>query len=460
MLLTNPVVVSVILLVVLCLLKLNVMLSLIVAAIVAGAFAGMPLFVFDPGSWQDKYLSALPFFASEGEGIISTFIGGMGSMAETSLAYILIGAFAFAIGKSGLITILAKKVQKIVGHNKYAFIFLIAFISIFSQNLLPVHISFIPILIPPLLGLMNKLKIDRRAVASALCFGLKAPYISIPAGFGLIFHRLIATNMTEFGLPTTTADTGRVMWIGGLSMLIGLIFVVFVLYGKDREYKDIPVPGVKSLDEDVYMTKEAVGALIAAICMLIMQIITTNLPLSALVGIIVLLITRSIKWNEIDEMINGGLDLMAFIAFVMLIAGGFANVLNTSGAVIDLVETTASMMEGASLAVSAFVLLLIGLLITMGIGTSFGTIPVVASIYVPLAQQLGFSQSAIILLIGVAAALGDAGSPASDSTMGPTSGLNADGQHDHIWDTCVPTFIAFDVFLIIGGVIGSVLLSI
>ena len=43
--------------------------------------------------------------------------------------------------------------------------------------------------------------------------------------------------------------------------------------------------------------------------------------------------------------------------------------------------------------------------------------------------------------------------------MGPTSGLNADGQHDHIMDTCVPTFIAFDVFLVIGGVIGSVLLS-
>lgn len=459
MLLTNPVVISVILLVVLCMLKLNVMLSLIIAAIVAGAFAGMPLFVFESGSWQAHYLGGLPIFATEGEGIISTFIGGMGTMAETSLSYILIGAFAYAIGKSGLINFLGKMIQRIVGDKKFRFIFLIAFISIFSQNLLPVHIAFIPILIPPLLGLMNKLKIDRRAIATALCFGLKAPYVSIPVGFGLIFHNLIATNMTEFGINTTTADTAKVMWIAGLSMLIGLIFVVFALYGKDREYEDRPVPGIKSLDEEVHFTKEAKGALIAAICMLIMQIITRSLPLSALVGIIFLLITRSIKWKEIDEMINGGLDLMAFIAFVMLIAGGFANVLNTSGAVIDLVETTAAMMEGASLVVCALVLLFIGLLITMGIGTSFGTIPVVASIYVPLAQQLGFSKSAIILLIGVAAALGDAGSPASDSTMGPTSGLNADGQHDHIWDTCVPTFIAFDVFLIIGGVIGSIILS-
>ena len=459
MLLFNPVVVSVLLLVVLCMLKLNVLLSLLLAGIVAGLTAGMPLWVFDPVSWQGTYLGALPGFATEGDGIISTIIGGMGSMAETALAYILIGMFAYSIGKSGLITILAQKVSKIVGNNKFFFIFLIAFISIFSQNLLPVHISFIPILIPPLLGLMNKLKIDRRAIASALCFGLKAPYISIPAGFGLIFHNIIASNMTDAGMPTTVDDTQKVMWIGGLSMLIGLIFVVFVLYGKDRNYDDVEIPGIVSLDTEVHMTPQAWGALVAAIAMLAVQIVTTNLPFSALVGIIFLLITRSIKWKEIDEMVNGGLDLMAFIAFVMLIAGGFANVLNTSGAVVNLVNDTASLMEGASLVVSAVVLLAIGLVITMGIGTSFGTIPVVAAIYVPLAQQLGFSKSAIILLIGIAAALGDAGSPASDSTMGPTSGLDADGQHDHIWDTCVPTFIAFDVFLVIGGVIGSVLLS-
>ena len=48
---------------------------------------------------------------------------------------------------------------------------------------------------------------------------------------------------------------------------------------------------------------------------------------------------------------------------------------------------------------------------------------------------------ATVAIVGVAAALGDAGSPASDSTLGPTSGLNMDGKHDHIWDSVVPTFI-------------------
>lgn len=64
----------------------------------------------------------------------------------------------------------------------------------------------------------------------------------------------------------------------------------------------------------------------------------------------------------------------------------------------------------------------------------------------------------MILLIGVAAALGDAGSPASDSTLGPTSGLNVDGQHNHVWDTCVPTFIFYDIPLFIAGVIGAMMI--
>lgn len=61
--------------------------------------------------------------------------------------------------------------------------------------MIPVYIAFIPILIPPLLGLFDQLKLDRRAVATALTFGLKASYIMIPAGFGLIFLGIIRDEM-------------------------------------------------------------------------------------------------------------------------------------------------------------------------------------------------------------------------------------------------------------------------
>ena len=110
---------------------------------------------------------------------------------------------------------------------------------------------------------------------------------------------------------------------------------------------------------------------------------------------------------------------------------------------------------GGSKIIAAVVITLIGLLVTMGIGTSFGTVPVLAVLFVPLCENIGFSSSATILLMSAAAALGDAGSPASDTTLGPTSGLSADGQHDHIWDTCVPTFLHFNIPLMIGAIIGA-----
>ncbi|MEB2494922.1 Na+/H+ antiporter NhaC family protein, partial [Peribacillus frigoritolerans] len=107
---------------------------------------------------------------------------------------------------------------------------------------------------------------------------------------------------------------------------------------------------------------------------------------------------------------------------------------------------------------AAFLMLVIGLLVTMGIGSSFSTIPILTTIFVPLCIQLGFSPMATIAIIGTAGALGDAGSPASDSTLGPTSGLNADGQHHHIWDTCVPTFLHYNIPLLIFGFIAAITL--
>ncbi|MGG5828725.1 sodium:proton antiporter, partial [Aeromonas salmonicida] len=45
-------------------------------------------------------------------------------------------------------------------------------VSVASQNLIPVHIAFIPILIPPLLHVMAKMNIDRRQVACVITFCL------------------------------------------------------------------------------------------------------------------------------------------------------------------------------------------------------------------------------------------------------------------------------------------------
>lgn len=433
--LTNPVVLSVLVMTVLCLLKMNVLIALILAALTGGVLSGMSL----------------------GDSI-GTLIGGMGGNAETALSYILLGALAVAIGKTGVADILAKKIGNIVEDRRSTFVLLIAGVACFSQNLIPVHIAFIPILIPPLISVMNKLKIDRRAVASALTFGLKAPYVMLPVGFGLIFHNIVRDALIDNGMPVETNMIWKSMLLPGIGMIIGLFIAVLISYRKPREYKDIEL--VKSDTKhsaNEGMSKEHIGALLGAIVAFAIQIITESLPLGAIAGLAIMMIFGAFKWKELDEMLSGGIGLMGFIAFVMLVASGYGAVIRATGGVESLVEAASGMM-GGSKAIAAFLMLLIGLIITMGIGTSFGTVPIIATIFVPLCMALGFSPAATICLVGTAGALGDAGSPASDSTLGPTAGLNVDGQHDHIWDTCVPTFIHYNIPLLIFGTIAALIL--
>ena len=170
-----------------------------------------------------------------------------------------------------------------------------------------------------------------------------------------------------------------------------------------------------------------------------------------------MLLTKVVTWSSIDKMLDRGIGMMGYIAFVMLVAAGYGEVIRQSGGIEDLVASIVDLV-GNTPFLAAVGMILVGLFITLGIGTSFGTIPIIAAIYVPLALELGFSGPATILLVGTAAALGDAGSPASDSTLGPTAGLNVDGQHDHIQDTVIPTFLHYNTALILFGLVGASIL--
>src|SRR5690625_5953952 len=97
--------------------------------------------------------------------------------------------------------------------------------------------------------------------------------------------------------------------------------------------------------------------------------------------------------------------MMGVIAFVMLVASGYGNILKEVGAVDALVEVSSGFLETSSQASIAFVLLLVGLVVTIGIGSSFGTIPILAALYVQIRMTAGFSPMASAILIGTAGAL-------------------------------------------------------
>ena len=432
--LLNPVVVSVILLCILCVCKINVLLAIMISAIVAGIAGHIRL-----------------------TDIMHIFIGGMGGNSETALSYILLGAFAASMTHTGLAPLLAKKIGRVIKSNKYLLIAILTGIAILSQNLIPVHIAFIPILIPTLLHIMNKLKIDRRAVACALAYGLKTPYIVIPAGFGLIFQGLLADNMTQNGITVAKSDIWHYTWFWGIAMTVGLLISVFVSYRKPREYQNCVVAGLdEENDECLKFNKNHYITMVAALMTLIVQLWTNSLPLGALVGLGIIFGTKAVDHNKMDKLINEGIGMMGYVAFVMLVAAGFAFVLKETGGVETLVSAITPFMAGSKL-IAAALMLFVGLFVTMGIGTSFGTIPILAVLYVPVCISLGFSLPSSVIVIAAAAALGDAGSPASDTTLGPTAGLNADGQHNHIWDTCIPTFLHYNIPLIIFALLSVII---
>lgn len=425
---SNPVVISVIFLCVLCLCRINVLLSLIISAVVGGLTAHISL--------------------SE---IMKIFTNGMGANSETALSYILLGAFAASMTHTGLAPILAKKIAKIIKTKKYLLIFILTLMAVLSQNLIPVHIAFIPILIPPLLTVMNKLKIDRRSVACALAFGLKAPYIVIPAGFGLIFQGLISENLVQNGVDIAKSEIWKYGSIIGLGMFIGYLTAIFISYKKSREYQTVEITQEINTEE-IKLTKNHYITMLAAIITLIIQLWTNSLPLGALVGLTVIFGFRAIDHDKTDKLINEGVGLMGYVAFIMLVAAGYAAVIKATGGIDNLIDFISPYMLSNKL-LAAVLMLFIGLFVTMGIGTSFGTIPILAVLYIPVCIKLGFSIPSTTILLMSAAALGDAGSPASDTTLGPTSGLNADGQHNHIWDTCIPTFLHYNTSIIISTII-------
>lgn len=429
----NPAIVSIILLCILCLKNVNVLLAIIISTLVAGLLSGMDI-----------------------DSVMSVFINGMGGNSETALSYILLGAFAATMAHSGFTNKISETISKIISGRKYILILILALIAIASQNIVPIHIAFIPIIIPPLLPLMNELKIDRRVIASVLAFGLKMPYITLPVGFGLIFQNLIADNMVQNGVQVLREDIWKSTLVLGLAMLVGLVVSLFV-YRKSRIYEDreliVPINETNSCNKNTFLI-----VLIAAIITFTVQLLTHSLPLGALFGLGVIFSCKVISKDKMDHMMNEGIYMMGYIAFIMLVAAGFAAVLKSSGAIDVLVNSTLSILP-ENIILTSLLILLLGLFITIGIGTSFGTIPILAVLFVPICVKMGFNTQQIVVLLAAAAALGDAGSPASDTTLGPTAGLNADGQHNHIYDTCIPTFLHYNIALILFALLGIYLLG-
>ncbi|MCG6659861.1 Na+/H+ antiporter family protein [Halomonas campisalis] len=447
----NAIVLAILVMVCLSLARVSVVFALITASLVGGLYAGMPL----------------------GE-ILDAFNDGLGNGATIALSYAVLGAFAVALSRSGVTEMLSSRairglsLDEDSGNRRLVTLTLLGALlaaAVSSQNLIPVHIAFIPVLVPPLLKLMNHLDLDRRVAACVITFGITAPYMLLPVGFGSIFlNDILLANLNEsgaaLGLEVTRQMVPMAMVIPIGGMALGLAVAVLFSYRKPRHYEDrdlahgdeTPAEAARHLAPwQLGILAVALGGTVA------IQLLTGSMVIGGLFGFALLSVSGVFHWHEQDGIFTEGMRMMALVGFIMISAAGFAGVMQASGEVEGLVASSAAMI-GDNRGLAALVMLLVGLFITMGIGSSFSTIPIIASLYVPLALGFGFSPMATVALVGTAAALGDAGSPASDSTLGPTAGLNADGQHDHIWDSVVPTFLHYNIPLIAFGWVAAMIL--
>ncbi|CAC6374715.1 TPA: Na+/H+ antiporter family protein [Staphylococcus aureus] len=436
----NAVVIAVILMIVLCLCRLNVVISLFISALVGGLISGMSI-----------------------EKVINVFGKNIVDGAEVALSYALLGGFAALISYSGITDYLVGKIINAIhaensrwSRVKVKVIIIIALLamSIMSQNLIPVHIAFIPIVIPPLLSLFNDLKIDRRLIGLIIGFGLCFPYVLLPYGFGQIFQQIIQSGFAKANHPIEFNMIWKAMLIPSMGYIVGLLIGLYV-YRKPREYETRKISDSDNVTElKPYILIVTIVAILATF---LVQTFTDSMIFGALAGVLVFFISRAYNWYELDAKFVEGIKIMAYIGVVILTANGFAGVMNATGDIDELVKTLTS-ITGDNKLFSIIMMYVIGLIVTLGIGSSFATIPIIASLFIPFGASIGLDTMALIALIGTASALGDSGSPASDSTLGPTAGLNVDGQHDHIRDTCVPNFLFYNIPLMIFGTIAAMVL--
>ncbi|MDH0291240.1 TRAP transporter large permease subunit [Pseudomonas sp. GD04087] len=438
----NAVLIAIGLMLVLSLCRVHVVVALIAGAVAGGLLGGLGM-----------------------DGTLKAFNEGLGAGATVALSYAMLGAFAVAIARSGMAHALADRALAMLGRQessssngfKWMMVGLLLVVAICSQNILPIHIAFIPLLVPPLLYVLTRLQIDRRLIACVITFGLITPYMFLPVGFGNIFlNQILLANVARAGVDVQGINVTQAMLIPALGMLCGLLIAVLFSYRGKRVYDLERIEQAERVDTPYSKMSLAVAGVAVAAAFAV-QLLLDSMILGALVGFLVFSLSGVVRWKEADDLFTEGMKMMAMIGFIMIAAQGFAAVMTATGQVASLVDSAAGWI-GSSKALGAFMMLLVGLLVTMGIGSSFSTVPIIAAIFVPLAVHLGFSPLAIVSIVGTAGALGDAGSPASDSTLGPTSGLNVDGQHNHIWDTVVPTFLHYNLPLLAFGWVAAMVL--
>ena len=424
----NPMLVATVVMVVLCLLKVEVFFSIVASVFVCIFLSGANV---NDSFWL--------------------FINGMGGNNEIVYGLLVMGMLGVVMQEIKMGEVLVPRLSRLSGNKVWLIPVFLCLMAVLSETVVLVYVTFVPIFIPPFISLFNKYKVDRRMLVTVINAGLQIGYVCIPVGIGAVYMGIVQGAMADngmegVGLTQVAAANLPIL----LALILGVIAAI-VIFRKPRTYTESSAVAETAAQPDDPMPKMEAKhwlTLISAVIIVVVLFMTSNIPLSATCGVAFLILCGVVRLNKLSESFTENIKTMAYGCFILMAAAGFGSVTREIGQLDTLIAALSNTLGGNKL-IAAFLMLIVGLAVTMGIGTSFGTVPIVATILVPLGQSMGMSTAAIIMLVAAAGALGDSGSPASENTLVCTSVFNADGQHDHIRDTCIPAFLCVNIPLVL-----------
>src|SRR5699024_9793368 len=150
--------------------------------------------------------------------------------------------------------------------------------------------------------------------ATALTFGLKAPYMLVPMGFGLIYEGIICDDMNENGMELALSKIPFAMVLRVIGIENDLSIAIVFTYRKPREYKDIETEfsGEEALaaEQELKWGWQHTATFLGILVTVALQVFYDSLVLAALGGIMTIFILRAEKWKNGDSIAEDGVKMM------------------------------------------------------------------------------------------------------------------------------------------------------
>ncbi|MBP2077028.1 Na+/H+ antiporter NhaC [Oceanobacillus polygoni] len=179
--------------------------------------------------------------------------------------------------------------------------------------------------------------------------------------------------------------------------------------------------------------------------------LTTAYLFAAVTIIILMLFFKIKKFNAIFDIYTTGMQRMTYVAVTLVLAWALGTIISDMGAAIYIVE----MIEGN---IPAFIipalLFIVGVIISLASGTSWGTFAIMLPIAIPMAIALDAHLLVCIGAVLSGGIFGDHTSPISDTTLLSSTGAGTD-HIDHV-KTQFPYALLNAVITLIGFIVAGI----